>query len=76
MKVIKTISMTEEQKKRYEGMKEDMHNAETAYYMAGENAVRAFKRFWKEINEIFSLPKDAKPVINWKNYDITYLDEE
>ena len=76
MKEVKTINMSLEQLKRYKAMKDDMFKAEMAYHIAGEYTAKLIQSFWEEIHEVFSLPKDSKPVIKWDTCEITYLEDE
>lgn len=76
MRTIKTVKMTSEQTRRYNLMREDSLCAEVAYYAAGEHYAKVVKKFWEELHEIFNLPQNSKPAVNWGNNEITFLDKE
>ena len=74
MKTVKIVKMTPEQTERYRLIRDDMFIAEIAYHAAGEHYAKMVKRFWEELHEVFDLPKESRPTVNWTNGDITFLE--
>ena len=75
MKTVKAVKMTPEQVDRYKLMRDAMLIAEIAYSASGEHYAKMVKRFWEELHEVFDLPKESMPTVNWTNGDITFLEQ-
>ena len=74
MKKIITIELTEEQISRLKPKKISIELARTAFTAAADMMRVSEEDLWRDIRDIFDIPDDARPSINWTLNQISYLE--